>query len=218
MASSLRRSLALAAMAALPTLTQAASLYKVEMLVFSHENTAADLQQEYWPQQPPLDLSGAVHTQPWDGYPLANFEELPPNDRFLAGSAAALQRDPNYRVIYHGGWLQSIGAESRAREVRISASQGKFELDGSIRLHKQRFLHAHPVIDLKTHDTGAPARNNTPESTTDSGQAALTAAALPDAIEDSLWRLDQTRRMRSNETHYIDHPRFGILLRIRALN
>jgi len=29
------------------------------------------------------------------------------------------------------------------------------------------------------------------------------------------WQLNQSRRMKSNETHYIDHPKFGVLLRIQ---
>ena len=33
-------------------------------------------------------------------------------------------------------------------------------------------------------------------------------------ITHHVYRMKQSRRMRSNETHYMDHPRFGIVARV----
>ncbi len=215
MASLLRRSLAMAALTTLPILTQAADLYKVELLVFSHEDSNG-VEQEYWPQLPPLDLSASLYPQPWDGYPLANFEELPQNDLVLRGDAAALSRSGGYKLLYHRGWLQSIGGKSGARQVRIKADFDDYRLDGSLKVYKNRFLHAQPTLELiaatplplqqpVNAEGTLPVTDNTP----------LTS---PQPTSTQHWRMQQSRRMRSNETHYIDHPRFGVLLRIRALN
>ncbi|GAA0686542.1 peptidoglycan binding protein CsiV [Marinobacterium maritimum] len=217
MASLLRRSLALAALTTLPTVVQAADLYKVEMLVFSHENSNG-VEQEYWPEQPPLDLSASLYPQPWDGYPLANFEELPQNDLVLGGDAAALSRSGGYKLLYHRGWLQSIGGKSGAREVRIKADFDDYQLDGSLKVYKNRFLHAQPTLELTA---SAPLPIQQPErlnpTETDSSIEVVTPVDNLTGSTDR-WRMTQSRRMRSNETHYIDHPRFGVLLRIRSLN
>ncbi len=215
MASLLRRSLAMAALTTLPILTQAADLYKVELLVFSHEDSNG-VEQEYWPQSPPLDLSASLYPQPWDGYPLANFEELPQNDLVLGGDAAVLSRSGGYKLLYHRGWLQSIGGKSGARQVRIKADFDDYRLDGSLKVYKNRFLHAQPTLEL-TAATPLPLQQpvNAEGTLPVTDNTPLTS---PQPTSTQHWRMQQSRRMRSNETHYIDHPRFGVLLRIRALN
>ncbi len=220
MASLLRRSLALAALTTLPALAQAADLYKVEILVFSHENSNG-VEQEYWPQLPQLpqlDLSASLQPQPWDGYPLANFEELPQSDLILGGDAAALSGSGDYRLLYHRGWLQSIGGKSGARQVRIKADFDDYQLDGSLKLYKNRFLHAQPTLELTA---AAPLLLQQPEhlNSADTDSAIEVVTPVGEQMDSTQhWRMDQSRRMRSNETHYIDHPRFGVLLRIRSLN
>ncbi len=216
MASLLRRSLAMAALT-LPTLVQAAELYKVEIVVFSHEN-ANGVEQEYWPQLPPLDLNASLYPQPWDGYPLSNYEELPQNDLQLAGDAATLSRSADYKLLYHRGWLQSIGGKSTARNVRIKADFEDYQLDGNLKIYRNRFLHAQPTLELTA---TTPYRLPQPEQPSSAAPDSAVQVVNPvgEPVEDGQhWRMDQSRRMRSNETHYIDHPRFGVLLRIRALN
>lgn len=61
------------------------------------------------------------------------------------------------------------------------------ELQGALRFHLSRYLHLEPLLWYG--------------SDTDSGQR--------------IWvRIDQNRRMRSEELHYLDHPLFGLLVRI----
>lgn len=218
MAPLLRRTLALATLAALPGLARAADLYKVEVVVFSHQDPAA-LAEEYWPERPPLALDAGVYPQPWDGYPLTEFEELAPNDLELAGAAATLARQPDYQLLYHRGWLQPIAGPAQTRAVRIRAQVGDTRLDGLLKLHKNRYLHARPQLELSEPAAPLPPTPGAPEPVrpldTD-GTAPLTlVTAAP--LTEQRWQLDQSRRMRSKETHYIDHPRFGVLLHIRPL-
>jgi hypothetical protein len=189
----LQRSLILATLSSLPVLTYAAELYKVEMLVFANE-TGIGTQQEYWPDISPIDVSGAVFPRSWDGHPLEAFEELPRNDLRLSADASRLARSGDYRVLYHGGWLQPIGSRNQARSVRVKASTEGYELDGSISVYRNRFLHAQPNLQLSRHSA---ARDQT------------------GAYRPAAWMLQDARRMRSNEVHYIDHPHMGILMIIR---
>ncbi|GAA0784821.1 peptidoglycan binding protein CsiV [Marinobacterium sediminicola] len=217
MAFLLPRSLALAALTSLPATAFAADLFKVEVVVFSHENPNS-VEQEYWPQLPPLDLSASLFPQPWDGYPLSSFEELPQNDLVLGGQAAALSRSGNYKLLYHRGWLQPVGGKSSARSIRIKVDFDDLQLDGNIRVYKNRFLHAQPTLEL----TASPMLNQEQPDVSgsnvgDSGIKTLTPVGEPLDLTQR-WRMEQSRRMRSNETHYIDHPRFGVLLRIRPVD
>lgn len=223
MASLLRRSLALAALSTLPSLAQAAQLYKVEVLVFSHENPNG-VEQEYWPERPPLDLSASMLPRPWDGYPLSNLEELPQNDLRLGGDAAALSRSGNYKLLYHRGWLQSVGGKSSAREVRIKADFDDYHLDGSLKVYRNRYLHAQPRLELTSSAPMMMQQTQQFERLDSETVPTGVETVIPlDQLDSQMsdgpqrWRLDQSRRMRSNETHYIDHPRFGVLLRIRSL-
>jgi len=200
----LQRTLTLATLTTLPAIACADNLYKVEMLVFANES-GIGIQDEYWPDVTPVDTSGAVFTRSWDGYPLAAYEELPRNDLRLGNDAALLARSGRYQVLYHRGWLQSISRSQKAPSVRIKASTGKYELDGSINIYRNRFLHARPNLQLSQHSLPAPVSTET--------DAPITPDYRPSA-----WLLQDARRMRSKEIHYIDHPKMGILLMIRPVS
>lgn len=72
-------------------------------------------------------------------------------------------------------------------EVDSYAGMEIRELQGALRFHLSRYLHLEPLLWYG--------------SDTDSGQR--------------IWvKIDQNRRMRSEELHYLDHPLFGLLVRI----
>ena len=200
----LRRTLTLACLTTLPSLASADNLYKVEMLVFANES-GIGIQDEYWPPLPPVDTGAALFPRPWNGYPLETLEELPRNDLRLSRDAALLARSGRYQVLYHRGWLQSIGSAQRTTPVRIKASSGNYELDGSISLSRQRFLHVRPNLQLSQFGQPGPA-------------SATAESAAPVDYRPTAWQLQDSRRMRSNEIHYIDHPKLGILMIIRPVS
>lgn len=197
----LQRTLTLVTLSSLTAMASAANLYKVEMLVFANQN-GIGVNEEYWPDIAPADVSGAVFPRSWDGYPLQAFEELPRNDLRLSADASRLTRSSEYKVLYHSGWLQSIGSKSQARPVRIKASTEGYELDGSISIYRNRFLHAQPSLQLSSHG---------------SMQQTLSETDSSDRYSPAAWLLQDARRMRSNEIHYIDHPHMGVLLIIRPV-
>lgn len=198
----LQRTITLATLSSLPAVASAADLYKVEMLVFANES-GIGTQQEYWPEISPVDTSGAVFPRSWDGYPLQAFEELPRNDLRLSADASRLARSGDYRVLYHSGWMQSIGGKSQARSVRVKASTEGYELDGSISIYRNRFLHAQPNLQLSSYRLAPQTLPETESS---------------DRYRPTAWLLQDARRMRSNEIHYIDHPQMGVLLIIRPVD
>lgn len=202
----LQRALTLATLSSLTALASASELYKVELLVFANENSLST-DEEFWPDFTPVDTSGAIFPRNWDGYPLEAFEELPRNDLRLSGDATRLARSGSHRVLYHGGWLQAIGGPSQARSVRIKASTDSYELDGSISIYRNRYLHAQPNLQLSSHAL-VPQRVSAEQTD---------QTAMPSEYRPRAWMLQDARRMRSDEIHYIDHPHMGILMVIRPV-
>jgi len=105
----------------------------------------------------------------------------------ISKAADELSRDNSYHVLLHGFWQQSAEAKADTKPVRLATADGT--LDGLFRFYLSRFLHVD--VDLQLREQGA----------------------TPDAPP-LLLRMREHRRIRTQDVHYFDHPRFGMLLRI----
>lgn len=176
-----------------------------------------------------IDISAAA---------IGAWKTLPADQLILTDMLGRMEKSGSYRLLYHEGWVQPVRERSQAFPIYLSggdqvpltpapgamlddsdsyglppiepsdstpatsavtgadagsAAAGAAvpttqpELQGMIRLHLSRYLHVEPNIWFaRTSDTGQP-----------------------------YWvHIDQNRRMRSEELHYIDHPLFGMLIRI----
>jgi hypothetical protein len=115
---------------------------------------------------------------------LDTFPPLNPGKYKLSGIEDSLRRSGNkYQVIAHIGWTQPGFARTDAHYLAVDPLVAAGAgLGGRISLTRGRYLHL--ALDMTY---------QTPE---DAGQKFL---------------LRQERRMRSNERHYIDHPKFGVI-------
>jgi hypothetical protein len=94
-----------------------------------------------------------------------------------------LKRSRNYQTLAHFGWTQPGYARGEPHYMPIDGLlPPSTGLSGQIALSRGRYLHL--TLELAY------------ESPEDGGGRMV---------------LRQTRRMRSNERHYIDHPRFGVI-------
>ena len=103
--------------------------------------------------------------------------DLPASAYRLKRIADALNRSGAYRVLDHRAWRQTAHDRSRAIPQVVNAAGG--QLDGTVTLVRERFLH----LDV-------------------------------DLVLQSIYSLDETRRMRSGERHYFDHPMFGVIAEV----
>ena len=78
-----------------------------------------------------------------------------------------------------------------------------FSNDGTVQLSLSRYLHL--AVDLIYQPTAGPTNL---ESVNETDQA-VTADTAPPAA--TVFRLQESRRMRSSEIHYFDHPKFGAI-------
>ena len=114
-------------------------------------------------------------------------------------TAADLVKDGRFRILAHQRWIQTIEAKSASLPVRIHAAHPKSpgELDGTLRIYLSRYLH----MDI----------NLVYQEDIREGGFLGVSAANPGKIA---YRINEQRRIKGQETHYIDHPKFGALVRL----
>lgn len=166
--------------------------YNVELLIF--RNLSGNETPESWPieaagtEQPQAiqdDDLGATEA-PAPTAPTVSFPSLPASRMKLTGVEEALRRSRAYQPLAHIGWTQPGFARDAAKYLSVgSLVPGSSGLQGQIALSRGRYLHL--TLDLVLDGAGAPGEP--PER----------------------YVLRQTRRMRSNERHYIDSPKFGVI-------
>lgn len=171
--------------------------YDVELVIFRHLASNAtpeqwNLESEFGKDMEMSNDDASPFQSPAEALPNADTETFPrlsPSSYELTAIEEALRRSRNYRPIAHFGWTQPGYPIDAAPFLPINtfvpASSG---LMGRIALSRGRYLHL--TLDL--------------------------TYTNPDSIEPSpRYVLRQSRRMRSEERHYIDHPEFGVIAVVR---
>ena len=194
----------------------ATTWYTVELMVF--QNLSGDgLYSESWPDDPgqpavrealrlttsgELSLDDEVDAA---GTELYAFQLLSSSQLQLLDVSNRLKWSEGYRPLLHIAWRQPGFSRSKSRAVYVhSALPNRFrtegnaggglsgdpQLSGTVRLSRGRYLHVETdLVHVR------------------SGSAATGVTTRP-------YRMQQSRRMRSRELHYIDHPAFGVLVRV----
>jgi len=219
----------------LPVLVHAAEddrWYQVELIIFS-QNNPAYRNSEQWPIDYTLPkIEDSRELQRASGKPSASLPEpftlVPAEKLQLTATAKRIAQASDVELISHLGWVQPGLPEDKAVAVHIHEGDGETDsqarLDGTMRLSLSRYLHLQS--DLAWREPLNPAVNVPVEDSRDDGatHAMAQADVMPDfegpAVTDGAaeaptyreYRLQQSRRMRSNELHYIDHPLFGIIV------
>lgn len=167
--------------------------YDVELIVFRHLTSAGT--EEQWtlesmvgeqveiPEEDasPFETTPQVAPVVADGFPA-----LPASKFKLTAMYESLRRSRNYQPLAHLGWTQPGFSRASAPFFPINAFvPSSTGISGRIALSRGRYLHL--TLDL---EYTAPATATEPAQR---------------------YVLRQSRRMRSNERHYIDHPMFGVI-------
>ena len=170
--------------------------YDVELLIFRNLSTRDT------PEQWGVEASGSgqrlsipddeqggsseVLEAPPPSAPTATFPALPAGKMKLNGIEETMRRGRAYQPLAHVGWTQPGFARNSAKYLSLNSLAGSSSgVQGQIALSRGRYLHL--TLDL-----------------------VYDAAALPGEAPQR-FVLRQTRRMRSNERHYIDSPKFGVI-------
>ena len=180
--------------------TQVLQSYDVELLIFRTLNPNAS--PEEWsmeaaeagqrlaiPEDEPEPSAASAPPLPTT----SNFPVLAPGRFKLTGIYDTLRRSRNYQPLAHFGWTQPGYARNDAKLLTINsmvpAGSG---IVGQVALTRGRYLHL--TLDL-VYDAPGVAGEPTQR-----------------------FVMRQSRRMRSNERHYLDSPRFGVVALVTPSN
>ena len=159
-------------------------------------------------------------------YPLAEDSES-----ILESAAARIARSRDMTVLAHYAWNEQIQEKTQAlhHPVKIEVNK-KFDINvvGEFYLYKSRYIHleGHWAVQHYQRPEGMlKALNRMPCSAIDeltSMDLLLNQIACHDKnimvdIPLRAAHVEQSRRMRSDEVHYIDHPLMGVLVTTRRI-
>jgi hypothetical protein len=151
---------------------------------------------------------------------------LPSSAQQFRDTNRALSQDGRYRVMFHQAWRQPMQGSNQAIPVWLEGGNRfgeRHELEGSLNF---RFNPGQDrvVLDVRlwlTQFTSMSPDAGGPISLPDLPATVMnqrTAEALPD---EQPWYIAQaipvlnSRELRSNEFHYLDHPAVGVLVQIQ---
>ncbi len=177
--------------------------YTIEVIVF--ENLALKgWTEERWPDEielPNTENSVSLST------PQKSRLYLKKRKSQLNDVAAKVAK--NYRILFHQAWSQNAYSPKKTPTVLIESDRsGSSNLLGTVKLYKTRF--AHVQFDLEV-EKRIPSKIR--EAVAQNQQVDL--EYLP-----THWRFNlvESRKIKPGELHYIDHPLFGILVKIHKNN
>lgn len=187
--------------------------YEVELVVF--ENRLPDLEgNEVWsPDRVDRNIEGLEQ---------ARAAADARDDQTTLGKAMiTMAESGDYHILAHKRWTQTAEARSTSPVMRIKTEDG--ELDGTFTFFMSRFLHVDVELLLRDPNAlpeGDPlrAKENAAPKETNKGATATTASTgvmEPEPVAmTQYYRISESRRIRSKEIHYFDHPKFGVLVLI----
>ena len=181
-------------MLALASATSQAATWRVDMIVFRYLPSVDEMGRA--PVTPPL--SNVIELNDAARLSKAGITLLPESDFRLADHWSRLRSSAQFRPLMRLAWTQNEPPVENGPRLRLRAGN-KFtlssaegmnareaqEIDGSVALHLNRFLHL---------DTNLVY--------TEAGESAAS------------WVLQQSRRMRSDELHHIDSPKLGVIAQV----
>jgi hypothetical protein len=162
--------------------------YDVEVVIFSYRHPADN--GEVWPSQAAKDSPAS------GGYSSGDVRELPAGAYKLNGISNGLRQSSNYSVVFHRAWRQPAYGDASAVNLPVQAvaANGRENIEGNVRLIRERFLHLDTDLQMKQ---AAANRNPVME---------LNASRVS-----PVYTLREKRRIKSNVIHYFDNPRFGMI-------
>ena len=134
---------------------------------------------------------------------------LPSQDPALKMKSYAnrLKRLNASKILVHKRWTQLVPERTNPQPIYIQAGKflkNSYELEGTISLSARRFLHFE--ANLIYQDPKQRPDLNAIDS------EGFDLAVSPHML------MSETRRMRSSETHYLDHPKFGVIVRVDPID
>ena len=152
-----------------------------------------------------------------------DFTQLSPVDSDFQQTNRTLERSSDHRLLYHGLWRQAVRQSSNAVPIYIEGGLrygDNHELQGSVTI---RFNENEDRVVVDTHiwlieysivkDSSSEWKlPQIPEFIRrESRENSSSLTYFPNNV----YVMDQSREMRSNEFHYLDHPALGLVISVK---
>ncbi len=137
-----------------------------------------------------------------------------------------INNSSEYEVMFYGAWRQAGLDESRAFEINLNEldnshiSKSENSITGHIKVVLARYLHFYSQLDYQRQDDQyITTENSADETSRISAENNLQDVNKTDVLPvgNNIYTMENHRRMRSKELHYIDHPLVGILVQINTV-
>lgn len=227
--------------------TPSADWYQIEYVVFEHKDSDRSvLRYEDLKYHPPLNTQYQyLVAQDADSNLLApaspfQTRSIPAEQQDLSDAIKRLKRSREVRVFAEGAWQQSLAKESSALPLKIVAGRhydsehknnARNELEGSLTVRRSRYIHVDvdlvlseftsvPYDDLKnwffeyddarwptswlTHPLAYPHP--------------VLVAEGNSYVPNNAYQLKQSRRIKDEEIHYIDHPVISMIVTVKKID
>lgn len=149
----------------------------------------------------------------------------------LSADAQRINARKDMKVVFHQAWIEPIGEQQHAvlHPIDVRVQNGiDIHLVGHFSLYRSRFLHFNTDLTIQHYQPAAlpSLADLLPESEqsdvrSDYRSDLLTQAAIEMSSAEEHQPLPlrganikQSRRMRSGELHYVDHPLLGAVVRV----
>lgn len=123
-----------------------------------------------------------------------------------------------YAPMLHQAWIQAARSVDEAIPVYVRSDEfGDFNVTGTIKLFKERYVHLR--LDLQLVSVTEQAMTPETETWPTFGDVFPTPepAQAPLQAEVPAYALAESRRIRGENAQYFDHPQFGVIARISAI-
>lgn len=197
------------------------------------------------PEPPDPEITEILRTVDGDGTVETTRDLVPRSELHLNTAASRLENSGKYRVLLATGWYQSFPPDFEGEPLRVAigdwlANAGHREVGGQITIDRQRYLHVDVQLNHwqpkpRTEDTvdlrGDSLEENQPSANgenreADAGNASETTVQPEQAVRSGtewpkaelLTWIRETRRMRSEEVHFLDSPTIGVLVFFKKID
>lgn len=169
----------------------------------------------------PVDTDKTLYRVAQDGSASSSLELVGRNQLHLGNAANRLENSGNYRVLMASGWYQAFPPDYKGEPLRIELGDwltqaNQREIEGHITVDRQRYLHVQVHLNHWQESDVAITPAITEDSAMEaSGDQPATGVGLdlqPEVPLELLTWIRETRRMRSEEIHFLDSPTIGVLV------
>ncbi len=213
--------------------------YTVEMIIFGRTDPGAG-EFEHWPYDPGFpELTNAIEL---DGSKQAGrsagststpitYRRISRDQLTLGKARKKIDKSSRYELLLHVGWRQQGLDRKASKPVHVRSSSYPLppptqqhpytdrllqqlatvpSVEGAVRIYRTRYLHFEADLLYFRPRPNAKGPKELPPEEPDEELYLSQETIIP-----THFRLTESRRMRSRELHYLDHPLFGILVEIR---